>query len=112
MTSLLDAFIHREDRARELKVRHAHFGPANPFRRVLQGMRSNYRAKPFQRSKQQAIPKTRQVFRHFLFLVAMAEVNKRESNITPRAERRKLARTYAAGEWRRDHPERGIKLAA
>jgi hypothetical protein len=66
------------------------------------------------------LPKTRQQTRLYLFRVALAEVNKRNStesvhdghrcwyNIMPRHERRNLARAFAAGEWRRQSPARGI----
>jgi len=57
--------------------------------------------------------KTRQRARHFLFCVAFSEVTTRNSHQgrkdgkhhwfihMRRSERRKLARAYAAGEWRR-----------
>jgi hypothetical protein len=76
------------------------------------------RAMRLVRSKLQPIPKTRQAARRFLFLRALFEVNKCNAkeavcrlDIMPRAERRKLARAYAAGEWRRDNPARGLKAA-
>jgi hypothetical protein len=124
LRTFLDFLRHqnRLDQAREQNIRHARFTAPHPFERIRQALRGNHAIEVL-RSKLQAVPKTRQVVRHFLFLAALREVNLRNSkegtvngkrcwwNIMPRDERRKLARAYAAGEWRRGHTARGMQAA-
>jgi|GEM_PF-5131424 len=125
MMDLFDRLLNRQHQAKEQNIRHARFGAANPFKRVREALRGRHRQVRRADPPELKAPmdKTRQLARHFLFRAAMAQVNKRNStertvggrrcwwNIMPRAERRKLARAYAAGEWRRLSPARGLLAA-
>ena len=124
--SLLEALASSARQLANLNIRQARFGAPNPFKRVGQSMRGNHAvgfAYPLH-SKPVQMEKTRQFTRKFLFRAALMEVNRANSkesimngrrcwcNIMPRAERRKLARAYAAKEWRRGNDNRGLKRAA